>query len=285
MMECPFIELGCTVTSISTSTGYTNHLSQNTEQHLQMVMNLHKKSQGNNYSSKIIEDKMTSPLQKLSKVNQEVEFLDGMLEKWELNELPALECIKTVLQSPHLWIKKLGDKYAFRMSNFSQKNQNKSKWLSPPFLVAEGYKMCICVYSNGIKSGADTHISVSLLLLFDDQLEWPISLPPYLGIRVELMNEMVTDSEENDNPLEEEEDEEKDINLTWKPKQDLPQKSTCPTTKNAAAEEANMIYTAENDQPEGITLTISERFAPLSLMEHYAEEYNSLVFRVSLCLV
>ena len=43
------------------------------------------------------------------------------------------------------------------------------------------YKMCLAVYANGVRSGAGTHVSVSVLSLFggeyDDQLEWPMQCP------------------------------------------------------------------------------------------------------------
>ena len=49
--------------------------------------------------------------------------------------------------------------------------------------------MCLVVYPSGVGFGEGTHLSIKLVLLFDDQLDWPISLPSHLGIRVELMIE------------------------------------------------------------------------------------------------
>jgi hypothetical protein len=49
--------------------------------------------------------------------------------------------------------------------------------------------MRLAVYPNGMGAGEGTHLSLKLVLLFDDQLDWPISLPSHLGIRVELLIE------------------------------------------------------------------------------------------------
>lgn len=326
-MECPFAEVGCTFTKISTSSAYQSHLSQNTEQHLQMVMKFHKTMLGSTSSNTLTEEGVVSPLQKLDAVSKEVEFLDGVLESYDMGIFPALECIKTHLKLPDLWIKSLGDKLAFRLTNFSQIQRKRGKWLSPTFFVKGGHKMCLCVHPNGTGSGYGAHMSVSLLLLFDDQLEWPVSLPPRTGIRVELLVEVEDESEDDTNKSK---TEDADIELTWKPTKDDPASSfkRLPSLKKQGTVRESFLSSKEplvkqssylppwcqpsedlkktsgkyrssdvsmkqkgadslkeEEQAEGVTLIMSEKFASLSLVDCYAREYNSLVFQVALCLV
>ena len=63
------------------------------------------------------------------------------------------------------------------MTNFEQHKIDNDCWYSPPFYThPRGYKMCLCVYSNGWKGGKDTHVSVFACLMrgeFDDNLKWP----------------------------------------------------------------------------------------------------------------
>ena len=51
------------------------------------------------------------------------------------------------------------------------------RWFSPSFYShIGGYKMCLCVDPNGVVSGADTHVTVAVLLMrgeYDDNLVWP----------------------------------------------------------------------------------------------------------------
>ena len=306
-MDCPFVEVGCNVTKLATRASYQKHLSENTEQHLQMVMKLHMKAVGTSFSeSDITEYNVVSPIEKLDAVNKEFEFLEGFLESYEMNQIPSLECIKTVLKSPDIWIRKLGDACAFRMPNFFEQRAGKLKWLSPPFFVQDGYKMRICVYANGTGSGANTHISVSLLLLFVEQLEWPICLPPHLGIRVELVDEGEDDSLNA----------QQNFQFIWKSgessatrmrRNDLPmlhagsskhirgsrmllKRQTglppwCIPPPNYPEEDMESASKPNFDKFEDITLITTEKFAPLSVIEDFARDFNSLVFRVALCLV
>ncbi len=43
-MECPFVEVGCIATSILSIEDYQQHLSQKTEEHMQMVADFHQNS-------------------------------------------------------------------------------------------------------------------------------------------------------------------------------------------------------------------------------------------------
>ena len=148
----------------------------------------------------------SNSMDKLKAIISEVEFLTDVLSGYGIRQLPALECIKTQLKMPEVSIMTFGDSCSFRMVNMSHHRETGQKWLSPHFFVRGGHKMCLAVYPNGLGAGEGTHMSLKLVLLFDDQLEWPISLPSHLGIRVELMIESEglyeeADSVFDDNPL------------------------------------------------------------------------------------
>ena len=314
-MECPFEEVGC-FTKLSTNLSYQKHLSQNTEQHLQMVMNFHKTMLGSRTSNTITEEGIVSPLQKLNAVAKEVEFLDSVLESFDMGEFPAMECIKTHLKMPDLWINNLGKSLAFRLTNFSQLLQDKAKWTSPSFFVKGGYKMCVNVHMGGIGSGILTHISVALLHILDDKMERPISLPPMTGIKVELLQEVEDDeeseSEEADKCQSHRERECEDIELTWKPASESssPFRRGASTNSYLKRDKQSSILSswhkpsdelamkrekyrksdASSEREcegklEGVMLHMSEKYISLSLAQQYARQYNSLVFQVALCLV
>ena len=333
-LECPFSEVGCQINHLTTITMYHKHLAENVEQHLKLVMELHRRALGHDSPAGGTIAGLQSPLEKLNRVNNEVMYLDSVLGSYGMNHLPALECIKTQLQLPDASLKNLGDSVTFRMSNFTQLKETSSKWLSPPFHVRGGHKMCLRAHANGYRAGAGTHVSVSLLLLFDDQLEWPISLPHYLAIRVELMQE-----DQEGGSSDEPNSNETDVEVTWQPKDGpvmlggggggsggkaAPVKkkepdSSPPIKKKSRKDFAKfrtaslppwctappvLLEDSSSDSPtpppedthpleeleaeeetEGVILISSEKFASMSVAESFAQNYNSLIFRVALCLM
>ena len=314
-MECPFREVGCTLTKLSTNSAYQRHLSQNTEQHLQMVMSFHKTKLGNNASNSMTEESIVSPLQKLDAVAKEVEFLDSVLDSLDMGQFPSLECIKTHLKMPDLTINNLGNTLTFRLSNFSQLLQAKAIWQSPAFFIKGEHKMCVCVHLGGLGSGHHTHLSVSLLHLTDDPVEWSTVLPSIAGIRVELLSE-VEDEEDEDADVEDSEEEGKlrsechDIELTWKPAAEDSFKFRSNTSHLKREKKATIVQSwhkstddlaskqdryrkidsSADKKQEGkmdgaSILKLSEKFVSLSLAHQYARQYDSLVFQVALCLV
>ena len=207
--ECPFAEVGCSKLLYSSSE-YQTHLSKNVEKHLQMVTDFHQDTimgdssnrtdsslrslpmspQESESDTQAEKGSVISPNEKLKAVESEVEFLTDVLSGYGISQLPALECIKTQLKMPEVGIATLGDSCTFRLVNISQYRETPGqKWLSPNFFVRGGHKMRLVVYPSGVGSGEGTHLSLKLVLLFDDQLDWPISLPSHLGIRVELLIE------------------------------------------------------------------------------------------------
>ena len=78
-----------------------------------------------------------------------------------------------------------------KMPGFAATKKNEEKWFSDPFYTHDkGYKMCLCVDTEGFDDDSDsadssddgsnnssTHLSVSLYLmkgLYDDKLTWPL---------------------------------------------------------------------------------------------------------------
>lgn len=313
-MECPFVEVGCSATHISTATDYKRHLSENTELHLQMVMDLHQRNLGYD-SSSLKSVSLLSSLDKLHAVNQEIEYLDDVLQHYDMSQTPSLMCIKSVLALPNVWLRKIGDTCSFRMPGYSHKRSSNSKWSSSPFFVKGGHKMKITVHAAGLKSGANSHISVSLVLLFDDQLEWPISPPPHTGIRVELVHDK-PDFEVDDRNTTEGSENKMEQELTWTTEdsakepvtKSLPSSVTPRRASNlppwcsspphyiehvsidatvSSSSNPSIPTDSKTDEEESgdLILATSEKFAPLFVTDHYAEHYNSLVFQITLCLV
>lgn len=175
--ECPFAEVGCTVCLFNCQE-YNHHLALNVEQHLQLVMDLHKESE------------VISPLQKLNTIRSEIEYLEGTLESLGVRELPALECIKTQMKQPSVEISSLGDKIAFRMSGFIKLKELSQKWCSPLLTLRGKYQLRLIVCPTGTGAGYGTHLSVTLVSpLVGEEFEWPIVLPRHLGVKVELLVE------------------------------------------------------------------------------------------------
>jgi len=309
-MECPFGEVGCAYTNLSTNLAYQKHLSHNTEQHLQMVMNFHKTMLGSSKtSSTVTESSIMSPLQKLDSVAREVEFLDSVLDSFDMGRFPSLECIKTQLKMPDLWINSLGNTLTFRLSNFSQLLQAKGKWQSPAFFVKGGYKMCVRVLLAGVGDGLSTHLSVELVQLIDGQEEQSVMLPAMTGIRVELLAEV-----EDDDGAEGGDNKEEIYDMTWKASYDnssllksvgsktvyhsrekkpqtLPswQKSNTDVTMKSDPchhRRSELSVKKElDDSREGVTLHVSEMFMSIAQAQQHARQFDSLVFQVALCLI
>ena len=64
-----------------------------------------------------------------------------------------------------------------KMAEFEDLKKKGTLWYSRPFYAGMGgYKMCLCVYADGVGDGEHTHVTVSTCLMrgeFDSQLKWP----------------------------------------------------------------------------------------------------------------
>ena len=73
----------------------------------------------------------------------------------------------------------------FTIEQFSKLKELNKEWRSPPFYSPRGYKMCLGVWPNGFRSGANTHVSVEFYKMRDvntDKLRWPVKLPIHIRI-------------------------------------------------------------------------------------------------------
>ena len=94
-----------------------------------------------------------------------------------------------------------------KMPGFAATKKNEEKWFSDPFYTHDkGYKMCLCVDTEGFDDDSDsadssddgsnsssTHLSVSLYLmkgLYDDKLTWPLEGK----FKVKLLNQVSDDT-------------------------------------------------------------------------------------------
>ncbi len=84
---------------------------------------------------------------------------------------------KEVLRLNKIQLQK--DALTFRIKKFEEHKLEKEDFYSPPFHTSgAGYKLCICVYANGVGAGLGTHVSVGAHLMKgdnDDSLSWPFT--------------------------------------------------------------------------------------------------------------
>ncbi len=315
-MECPFAEVGCNV-SLPTCPEYNQHLAQNIEQHLQMVMDLHRGSE------------VISPLQKLNEIRCEIEYLESTLENLGAKDIPALECIKTQMRQPDVGIGCLGDKVSFRLSGFTKLRESAQKWFSPILTLCGKYKLQLVVCPTGSGSGCDTHLSVALVAVLENGADWPIKMPRHLGVKVELMVETDGSVSDNDDSSESEcsystamseHCQQTQHTFTWRPKtpRQLSEKAKrmeakeirrrvskilppwCqpppPIAEQTSAQHLNSpkepevvldeIEKMKGDvRPNDTILHSDEKFATSREVEDLIREFNSLVFQLSICLV
>ena len=80
--------------------------------------------------------------------------------------------------------------WVIKMTGIQEKKIDGKKWYSDPvYSHFGGYKMCLCVYANGIAEGKGTHVSVGAFLMQgdnDENLKWPFKG----SIKVSLLNQL-----------------------------------------------------------------------------------------------
>ena len=76
----------------------------------------------------------------------------------------------------------------FAITDFMKKKKCNAEWMSPPFYThPQGYKFCLVVYPNGLHGGSNTHLSLCVLLLEEEDnhdLVWPLEV----SFMIELLN-------------------------------------------------------------------------------------------------
>ena len=80
--------------------------------------------------------------------------------------------------------------WVFKMEGFQKKMKKNEVWYSDPvYSHFGGYKMCLCVYANGVEDGKGTHVSVLICMMrgdHDDNLKWPFEG----SVEVSLLNQL-----------------------------------------------------------------------------------------------
>ena len=183
-VQCPFVDAGCL--SKMRHCELEDHMSVTSvmQQHLMMVMEDCKvtKSRLGIAEAKIYETEasLIKTKDKLCETEAKLSETEARLHESEL-ELKKVNFKLSISEDRrYVWLNKLikkGDWVRVQMLNYSEYCRSGEVWHSPPFYYSEGYKMRLDVCANGVGDGADTHVSMSLLLLRgerDSQVRWPL---------------------------------------------------------------------------------------------------------------
>ena len=225
MIVCPFLSSGCTAKVLRCE--IMQHCTDRQQDHLLMSYNsLHKdvdqlKKQLQHSLSEVQAQKTqieASQKQTLhmqyevesiknktaniaSVLSQELEYISEQPHTALVKTL-AIDCMKnqlTFLSNPMLLkLYPTGPGLYFRMPMFSVLKTADRPWCSLPFVVQNGYQMCIVVHPNGEGDGRSTHISIYVHLIsgqYDDDLVWPLYFNDELV--VSLMKQMPEQTKSN----------------------------------------------------------------------------------------
>ena len=93
------------------------------------------------------------------------------IERLQTQQRSDLQELRTEVEMQHIV------PVTIKMAAFDELKKKRTTWFSRPFYTGMGgYKMCLGVFANGHRDGADTHISVYTYLMqgeFDSSLNWP----------------------------------------------------------------------------------------------------------------
>ena len=98
--------------------------------------------------------------------------IDSLLVTCTDEQRFALQSIRSVIDDSHC-LKLGGAALLLEITNFSKYKQGNQVWYSPPFYLDDitGLKLRLAVYPNGIKEGADSHMSLVIECLERDLKE------------------------------------------------------------------------------------------------------------------
>ena len=176
LVECPFAEAGCKNTIYRHK--LDNHVTSSMQQHLLLVMGAYKQ----------MKDKLQETEVKLAATEATLTTAVQLLRQGNEADKEIVDSIVTCLG----YLKTMGDVLTVAMPRVSEYHRCGKIWHSAPFYFKRGYKMCLAVGIEKMKSGVCTGISISMCLLkgeHDDRLKWPIGnmkcqpqLPPPLPL-------------------------------------------------------------------------------------------------------
>ena len=195
-VQCPFQSAGCQVKIVQKD--FQEHMSTNTQYHLDMVTKsfdaLRSRAESADRELRKVQAEMSEVRtreesgkklidRRLTAIGTNVEEL---IKTCTENQRFAVHSIRSLTDDSY-HLQEIGQPITFQMINYSDFKRTGKIWYSSPFYVADGYKMCVAIDSNGNGVGQGSCITASLCLMrgeFDDDLNWPVELPFHLIIEI-----------------------------------------------------------------------------------------------------
>lgn len=117
-----------------------------------------------------------------------VKNLDSLVFSCTDDQMLPLQSIRSLIDNSYC-LKEVDDSLVIDMVKFSTYKRSKSVWYSPPFYVGgiTGLKLRLAVYTNGIRSGLNTHISLIIQNLERDVTD-PLVKPHGMCILISVKN-------------------------------------------------------------------------------------------------
>lgn len=191
---CPFQSAGCKEKLVQKD--FQEHLATATQHHLDLVTRSFDTLKMRAESAEREVRKVRSEMEEVrsreesgrqfieKRLNAIASNVDELTKTCTDNQKFAVQSIRS-LTDESFHIRQIGKPVTFQMINYSDFKQSRKIWYSPPFYVADGYKMCLAINALGSGTGQGSCMSVSLCLVrgeFDKELTWPVELPFHLTI-------------------------------------------------------------------------------------------------------
>lgn len=164
-VECEFKCVGCSVSLPRKD--MPDHVSENLGWHVAMIPKMYHEMTLK-FQKKL--DEKSQQIEELkSQVKSQKEELEAQKRQMNIHqrEIRALKSSLNTTVPP----------VEFVMTNFEENRRENWQWFSHPFYShANGYKMCLSVFANGVGKGRRTHVSVFVNMMRGDSDErqvWP----------------------------------------------------------------------------------------------------------------
>ena len=198
---CPFKSAGCKV--ILVQRDFNDHMTMYTQNHLDMVTksfdSLKSRAESAEKELQVARTEVLD-LRKQEETGKKIlkkklkaigRNVDDLVKTCSDSQRLIVQSIRS-LADETFHLRKIGQPLLFQMINYSEFKRSQKVWYSPPFYVADGYKMCLAVYASGDGIGRGSCVSISLCLMrgeFDEELIWPVELPFHLVVEILKQNE------------------------------------------------------------------------------------------------